>query len=128
MNRILLVGTDKSLLLTRAAVLSTIGASVAHTTELSVPKGQPFDLLVLCHTLPRDTAFGLSLAARTWWPRVRILQIVHYEFETVNAMYANDVSTATPHELVRHVKRLLDETELESPPAPDHVDSPDACH
>jgi hypothetical protein len=128
MNRILLVGTNKSLLVTRAAVLSTTGALVAHTTELSLPKGQPFDLLVLCHTLMRETAFGLSLAARTRWPQVRILQIVHYQFEAADAIYANDACTAKPDELVRHVKRLLDETALESSPIPKHVDARDASH
>ena len=69
MSRILCVSADKSLLLTRTAVLETVGAACEPATASDAPPilaHQRFDLVVLCHTVPyRDTLAILEQLDRT---------------------------------------------------------------
>jgi DNA-binding NarL/FixJ family response regulator len=76
-GRILAVGCDEDLLLTRLSVLKTQwSAKIAHQTDtLKLLEEDQFDVVVLCHSIPRRRAKSLVSAIRNNFPEVRILAL-----------------------------------------------------
>jgi DNA-binding response OmpR family regulator len=114
MYRILLAGDDLRLLETRAAVLEKTGSEVRWASRMEAEfflRKEPFDMLILCHTLPAEQRNRLMMFARHRWPKIYILQLVSTTFEEQSADGQNDVRTSScePHHLVCRTERLLKE-------------------
>jgi hypothetical protein len=112
MSTILLVGEDKLLLQTRAAVLHTTGAETicCHpTSALATQAAQNCDLVMLCHSLPVPLRSELAEAIHARWPSVRLLQLVRTlaweQPDPIDGVVA--VSTADPVRLLDRTIELL---------------------
>ncbi len=79
MASILLVGEEELLLESRAAVLRTTGAEIQccrPESALALQSIRPSDVIILCHSLPREFCAAITEATHTRWPNSRILQLV----------------------------------------------------
>jgi CheY-like chemotaxis protein len=78
MFRILLAGSDSRLLATRAAVLLKTGAVVVYRDTmgtLNILDREPFDLVVLCHTLPEEDVAVIVDKVHQKIPGAKILMV-----------------------------------------------------
>jgi CheY-like chemotaxis protein len=112
MLTILAVGQDAELLSTRAAVLRKCNAGVisASPSEASlILKGQPFDLVVMCHTLSTDEMNELSLLARRQGSDVQVLEVLDAVESSWNRQpsAADDIVQSKPEALVAKVTEML---------------------
>jgi CheY-like chemotaxis protein len=116
MLRILLAGSDSRLLSTRAAVLSKTGATVVYanpTEALEILEGnEPFDLVVLCHTLDDRDAVAIVDKAHQKIPGVKILMVTsELDGSRVHLDYKIDATTMPePAHLVALAKEMLQPT------------------
>ena len=119
MFRILLAGSDARLLATRAAVLLKTGAVVIHRDAmgtLNLLDREAFDLVVLCHSLPREDVAVIVDKVHEKNPGAKILMVASAldEYE----MYPNTKIDATsipePGHLVALAKELLQVTSYAS--------------
>lgn len=109
-GRILLVGYEDSLLVTRATILSgRWPVKTAYPKDvLRVLREDPFDVVVLCHTLTAKETTVLLKGIRSQFPSVRVLAL---EFEAGSAGHlgacATAVSTNGPEEMFAAISYLL---------------------
>lgn len=78
MSKILLVGSDFRLLASRAAILSTTGASTVCCNPMEMMrdlKRERFDVVVLCHSLPSDDGDSVFEWTQIHWPGAKVLQV-----------------------------------------------------
>jgi CheY-like chemotaxis protein len=112
MFRILLAGSDCRLLATRAAVLAKTGADVVYRSTMetiNILDREPFDLVVLCHSLQREDVAVIVDKVHQKIPGAKILMVTSaldgYE------LYPNTKIDATsipePGHLVALAKELL---------------------
>lgn len=109
MQRVVLIGNDEILLKTRAAVLKSTGARVVQSLPKRLEElrgGEPFDLAVLCHSIPDRARGPLSSTVRSLWPGIKVLQVQGLAFRS-SASHADGVSEAIPQELIAHARQLL---------------------
>ena len=111
MEKILLVGDDFSLLATRVAILTKMGASAVgcDPLELAIHLGnEKFDLVILCHTLKPNVRKSVIEDARRRWPQVRILQLFSRLDEMpAEALPVDAVASTDPADLIAHIAKLL---------------------
>ena len=112
MLTILAVGQDSELLSTRAAVLRKCNAGVISASPLDAPlilKAQPFDLVVLCHTLSPDEMNNLILVAHQQASEVQVLEVLDAVESSWNRQPsgADDIAQAKPEALVAKVTEML---------------------
>jgi hypothetical protein len=121
--RILIVGEHRSLLRTSADVLRNADAEVvcSHPTDLHAHSGEPFHLLVLCHSLARQEAVSIAAEARQRWPKIRVLAISRFNFGLVPIpSHADGVaSCGNILELFTRATELLGDTPQQGT-TPDH--------
>ena len=78
MSAILLIGEDEFLLETRAAVLRPTGAETVCSNVSSVMpllESKPFDLAILCHSVPDHLCQTLTEVIHLNWPSTRVLLV-----------------------------------------------------
>lgn len=112
MQKILLVGDDVDLLVTRAAVLAKTGCSVTCCTskEFAVHLNQePCALVVLCHTLGPDAGSEIGEEVRRRWPAARLLQVLKGDGDPSSAESRSDaaVLAGKPGKLLERATALL---------------------
>jgi hypothetical protein len=111
MSTVLLVGEDRALLETRAALLRTTGAETlcsGSATALAVQASREFDLIVLCHTLSSQSCLAITAATQARWPQTRILQITPARFWDHSPTISVDaVTSADPERLIDRTNELL---------------------
>ncbi|GEM_PF-6153473 len=116
-GRILLVGNDDTLLLTRSAVVNTRWTSkMAHLHEaVSAMEEGTFDVIVLCHTIGRAEVEGFVRAVHAERPQTGFLVL---EATSGSAAYVEElrrnekivadvVGTYAPGEMLRAIAKLL---------------------
>ena len=121
MLRILLTGSDSTLLATRAAVLSRTGAAVIHGNPMEaleiLNRGETFDLVVLCHTLEDSDVAAIVDKVHRKITGVKILMVTSeldgYHVH-VNSM-VDVISTPEPAHLVALAKEMLQAAAYASP-------------
>ncbi len=111
MPGILCVGTDPSLLYTRAMVIARTGAPVTNATlqaGLPLLRQCPFELLILCHSIQAEDLPGLCGEARACCPAIRIL-LVEAPGSRAAAVEVEDRFAVEegPHRLLEAVGQLL---------------------
>jgi DNA-binding NarL/FixJ family response regulator len=112
MSTVLLVGEDRLLLDTRAAVIRTIGVETlcCHAASaLEVLADTQCEVVILCHSLPERLAAVLAEVIHKRWPRTRVLAVSSARmWEQFDARGAVDaVSSADPERLVLNTIQLL---------------------
>ena len=112
MSKILLAGNDFRLLATRAAVLTKTNASVTFSNAreaMQVLETEPFDLVVLCHSLSAQQAAEITERVHQRLPKARILLVVsHVASETLYSGIKFDAMTpADPIHLIKQTSDLL---------------------
>lgn len=78
MSAILLIGEDEFLLETRAAVLRPIGAEMVCTnvsSAMPLLERKPFDVAILCHSIPDHLCQTLTEVIHLNWPSTRVLLV-----------------------------------------------------
>ncbi len=112
MSSVLLVGEDELILQTRSAVVRTTGANTLccrGSAALAIQHECECDVVILCHTLPRDYCAALAEVIHTRWPGTRVLLVSSTRmWEQTDAPEAIDaVSSADPERLVGRTIELL---------------------
>jgi hypothetical protein len=112
MSSVLLVGEDELLLQTRSAVVRTTGANTlccASSAALAIQQERECDVVILCHTLPRDYCAALAEVIHARWPKTCVLLVSSTRiWEQPDAPEAMDaVSSADPEHLVGRTIELL---------------------
>lgn len=112
MSKILLVGNDSRLLVTRAAVLAQTKASIAccNASEAAQAlEGESFDLVVLCHSLTGKQADGIVEMVHQKLPGAKILMItsVSSQDQPSKGVVFDGVISADPAGLVSRASALL---------------------
>lgn len=76
-GRVLAIGDDRRLLLTRVNVLNTRWFATMASSEhaLTLLKEEPFDILVLCHSVSSREAISLVSSVQRDFPKVLILAL-----------------------------------------------------
>ncbi len=83
MTRILAIGMDTDLLLTRALVLRRTGAEVDACLlgpALERLETDFYDIVVLCHTLPEESSIRICRIMELFWPESRVILIGRSDF------------------------------------------------
>ena len=112
MSTVLLVGDDEFLLETRAAVVRTTGAETLwcrSDSVLEIQHRRPFDVVILCHSLPAELRSALCSLIHGRWPDTRILVLSSIRAGSLpdGAEFADAVNSADPEELVLRTIELL---------------------
>jgi hypothetical protein len=120
MRRILLAGSDCRLLETRAAVLLRTGAAVIHRNAqgtLDILDREPFDLVVLCHSLLEADVTVIVEKIHRKIPDAKILTVISSldQYEMHPDRKVDATSVPDPGNLVAQAKRLLEVTSHASP-------------
>jgi hypothetical protein len=79
MDRILVIGDNVPLLLTRALLLNRTGAATAYCATSELPAyyaGTDVALVVLCHTVKGERRRKVLTQVSKRWPEARILQVL----------------------------------------------------
>jgi len=120
MPLILLVGQDLRLLATRAAVLAQLDSTIKWGTPSmieTVPRWEHVDLLLLCHTLPREQREELVSVFREKSPETEILQLVStIEVQDIDLLPRVKIGICDPASLVRRVEELMGASARSKPP------------
>jgi DNA-binding response OmpR family regulator len=109
-ERILIVGYDQNLLFTRACILNTRwSAEIAYPVEaLRMLEEEPFELIVLCHSLAGNEAASLARAARKTFPNVFILALETSAQGDVHPLvWADAVTITEPSKMLDAIEGLL---------------------
>lgn len=115
MGRILVVGYEESLLLTRTTILNTRWPTkIAYPKDVfTILKNEPMDVVVLCHSLTRREAAVLFYGIKRDFPYVQVLAL---ESEPGSAAHlgacAKAVSTHGPEEMFAAIAALLELRDL----------------
>ena len=110
MSAILLIGEDEFLLETRAAVIRPIGAETVCTdvaSAISFMESHPFDVAVLCHSIPDHLRKTLTAIIRQSWPATRILLVSpsgNWEDQAADGI---EVCPPNPERLIERTVELL---------------------
>jgi DNA-binding response OmpR family regulator len=120
MLRILLAGSDSRLLATRAAVLLKTGAVVVYRDTvgtLNILDREPFDLVVLCHSLPEEDVAVIVKKVHQKIPDAKTLMVTSaldgYRMNTNGKVDATSIPE--PGHLVALAKELLQVASYASP-------------
>jgi hypothetical protein len=107
-----MIGEHSSLLRTAADILKKTNADVqaCYTSEIAEYWTREFDLIVFCHTVNSSEAASIAADARLRWPDIRILQLLRFDFGSVNIPpYADAAATSgVPQDLFATAAQLLD--------------------
>lgn len=106
------VGADPVLLWSRAAILETAGIRVVNAASVaqSVERiwGVPFELVLLCHSLPRAHRRQIIAAVRRRNPSVPVLLVREGCGDTIAAVEGVDALLAPePQRLLAGLRRIL---------------------
>ncbi len=107
--RVLLVGEDKHLLLSRSAVLERSGIDITACLphDLKDCAAGEFALVVLCHSLSHRNRVAMISVSRGRWPGATVLQIASMFARKVEPCGEDAVSEAHPAKLTAMVESLL---------------------
>lgn len=108
-NRILLVGDDQALLLTRASLVKARwGAEITLTKDaLDVLRVKAFDVVVLCHSLEEDERVFLVDQMKQNFPGTLILALERSQGAAADLdVHATAVSTEGPQEMFKAIEAL----------------------
>lgn len=109
-GRVLAVGNDQNLLLTRASVLNTRWFTSIASSQgaLNLLKEKPFDILVLCHSISSKEAIALMSSVQRGFPKIRILvlEMLPGSRAHLNSC-ATVVSSGDPSKILDAIERLL---------------------
>jgi CheY-like chemotaxis protein len=109
-DRILLVGDDRILLSTRAAIVSKRWSAECASAKNSLQalRKKPFDLIILCHSLETVDRASLVHAVRQHFPDIPILALERaQETATHLPVDARAVSSEGPLEMCNAIEALL---------------------
>ncbi|HZZ39180.1 MAG TPA: hypothetical protein VFE06_08610 [Acidobacteriaceae bacterium] len=106
------IGADPALLWSRAAIVETAGLRVVNAADvpqaLERIRGVPFDLVVLCHSLPRAHRLQVIAATRRRNPSVPILLVGGgYGAHTAVKDGIDVVLDSEPQTLLLSLRRVL---------------------
>jgi CheY-like chemotaxis protein len=110
MPAILLIGEDDFLLETRAAVLRCAGADITRADMSSAIvrlAKQPFDVVILCHSVPEHVCQTLSGIIRQSWPGTGVLHISDARSWEQCDEDGVDVCSSDPETLIARTIELL---------------------
>lgn len=112
MSKILLVGNDLRLQMTRAAVLAQTSATVIYCNAIEAAwslQNDCFDLVVLCHSLTERQTFEITKMTHDKLPTATVLRVISdISQEMPRSITALDAtSTSDPEGLVRRTAELL---------------------
>lgn len=110
MPKILLVGQDFRLLVTRAAVLAKTHASVVSFSAveaLKVLDGERFDLVVLCHSLTEKEVAEVTETVHRQWAGTRVLLVVSSIAQERSYKGVDATSLPDPDRLIGCTAELL---------------------
>ena len=110
MPSILCVGGDIQLLETRAVVLRQTGAEVRcapSSKALAALESQPFDLVVLCHSVKSDEARQIYETAHRRLPSAQVLRLTRVDALAPETVCADKVVSTNPASVVQCATELL---------------------
>jgi hypothetical protein len=112
MSKILLVGNDLRLLMTRAAVLARTSATVVYCNAIEAAQSlqsESFHLVVLCHSLTESQIAEMTAMVHRKLPTASVLRVVSdLSQETPLGGTAFDAtSPSDPDRLIRRTAELL---------------------
>jgi len=112
-GRILAIGDDQCLLLTRVNVLNTRWfARIAPSQDaLNLLEEEPFDILVLCHSITSREAVSLVDSVHRDFPKVSILALEKLPGSRAHLnSCVTVVSSGGPSKMLDAIERLLSNT------------------
>lgn len=107
--RVLCISADVLLLSTRQLVLSLRYTTVAvsSTAEMQQRAAEPFDAVVVCHTLPPEECNNAIQVALQQWPRAEVIVLARTESRCMPGANRIVRSGAGPEFLLNTLDRLF---------------------
>jgi hypothetical protein len=111
-RNIVVIGEDESLLRTRAAVLSTMGAQTVQCSPADLARftgAEGFSLAVLCHSIPGERRESVSEQVKQLWPGIKVLQVRTLAHDGLSAVTHADATAVAgrPKDLLARASQLL---------------------
>lgn len=123
MSKILLVGNDLRLLMTRSAVLARTSATVVYCNAIEAARclqNESFNLVVLCHSLTEKQISEITEMTHRILPTATVLRVVYDIWQEVprGGTAFEATSSSDPDGLIRLTSELLRQTPSQANIAP----------